>query len=614
MENNTAALKDELQSSAEPMVEKDIEKDIEKEENRNQPNDYSNLKLQDIVDLLKTLVEQEDHSELYDKAEGLKSAFYKTLHREKLQMGKEKADGEDKAEGEEPVGESNPFADIEREFKALFTRYKSSLAETRRQQEAEREANYSKKQQIIDQLKELIEKTEDINKTIPEFRELQNSWKQIGSVPQDKAKDLWETYQHYTEKFYDYIKINNEFRDLDFKKNLEAKTALCEKAEKLDKESNVLTAFREINKLHEEWKEIGPVAKEYRESIWARFKEASTAINKKHQQYFEMQKEAERVNLAAKTTLCEKAEEIAATPINSAGELNALSKRMEELHAEWKKIGYASKKENQKIFDRFSTASKAFFTAKKSFYAELKSTMAENVKRKYELCEKAEALMNSSEWKKASEALILLQKNWKESGPAPRKSSDALWNRFRTACDCFFERKSKHFEEENKKQEENLRLKKEILAEIKEFEVTGDRDENIAAMRSFQNRWKAVGFVPNNEREKVQREYNGLMDEKFRDIRSVESDKKMKRFKRSVSDMKGSSKGETSLRYERDRLLQKYRKIEQDIATLENNMGFFTKSKNAETYIKDIERKIEIAKKELDTIEDKIKIIDQQFE
>lgn len=610
MENNNAALNDELQCSAEPIVEKDIEK----EENKNQANDYSNLKLQDIVNLLKSLVEQDDHSELYSKAEGLKSAFYKTLHREKLQISKENSDGENKTEGEEQEGVSNPFADVEREFKSLFIAYKSSLAETRRIQEAEREANLSKKQQIIDELKELIEKTEDINKTIPEFRELQSRWKQIGSVPQDKAKDLWETYQHYTEKFYDYIKINNEFRDLDFRKNLEAKTALCEKAEQLDNESNVLTAFREINKLHEEWKEIGPVAKEYRVSIWARFKEASTVINKKHQQYFELQKEEERANLAAKTSLCEKAEEIAATTISSAGELNALSKRMDELHAEWKKIGYASKKENQKIFERFSTASRAFFMAKKSFYSELKSAMAENVKKKYELCEKAEALMNSNEWKKASDALILLQKNWKESGPAPRKSSDALWNRFRIACDCFFERKSKHFEEENKRQEENLRLKKELIEEIRSFEITGDRDENVAAMKSFQNRWKAIGFVPNSAREEVQKEYTSLMDEKFRNIRSIESDKKIKRFKRSVSDMKNSSKGEMSLRHERDRLLQKYRKIEQDIATLENNMGFFAKSKNAESYIKDIERNIEIARKELDTIEDKIKIIDQQFE
>ena len=613
MENNAAALNEELQRSDEQMVEKNVEVgSVGEDENRS--TDYSNFQLQEIVDLLQKLLEQENRTELYSKAESLKSAFYKVLHREKLQITNEIAGEEKKEQEPDDAVKVNPFAEIEREFKSLFYKYKNCLAETRREQEVEREANYKNKLQIVEDLKALIDKTEDINKTIPEFRELQNRWKQIGAVPPERSKDLWETYQHYIEKFYDYIKINNEFRDLDFKKNLEAKTALCEKAEQLDNEPNVIVAFRSIHKLHEEWKEIGPVAKEFREPIWERFKAISTVINKKYQSYFETQKEAEKTNFAAKTLLCEKAEEIASVAIGSLSELNGLSQKMDELRGEWRKTGYASKKDNQKLYERFSEALKRFYLAKKTFYSNLRSSMAENLRKKYELCEKAEALMNSTEWKKTTDSLILLQKNWKEVGPVSKKQSDALWNRFRTACDTFFERRNKHFEEEDVKQQENLKVKREILAEIEAFVIKDNKEENIAAVRSFQSRWAAVGFVPNKVKEKIQKEYNRLMDEKFSGIRSVESEKMMNRFKRTVTDLKNSSKGEGGLRHERERLLQRYRKTEQDIATLENNMGFFAKSKNAEAFIRDIERKIEILRRELDLIEDKIKIIDQQFE
>ena len=599
MENNTAALNEELQCSAEQMTEK---------------NDYSSLNLQDIVALLEKLVEQEDHTELCKKAEGLKSVFYRTLHRDKLQLFNKQQD-EDVLEddAETTTEEFNSFTELENRFKSAFQKYKDLMAITRREQEAEREENYSKKQQIIEELKALIEKTEDINKTIPEFRELQNRWKQIGAVPQEKIKDMWETYQLYTERFYDYIKLNNEFRDLDFKKNLEAKMALCDKAELLDKEPNIITAFKELHKLHDEWKEIGPVAKEYRDSIWERFKALSTVINKKHQSYFDNLRAEQNANFVAKNALCEKAEDLVEMAVNNPAEFASLSEKMDELHSEWKKTGFAAKKDNQKLYDRFCEACNKFYSAKRAYYNSVKRAMAENLKLKFELCDEAEALMNSEDWKKAADKIILLQKRWKEIGPTTRRRSDDVWKRFRKACDTFFERRDKHYEAERTKYEENIRLKRELLAEVQNFEIKDDKTENFSAMRAFKERWNSIGFIPYKEREKLQREYDKLADAKFNDIRSAESNKSIKRFKKTTADIKGSGKNR-SLWYERERLVAKYRKIEQDIALLENNMGFFAKSKNAETYIKDIERKIDISRKELETIEEKIKIIEQQFE
>ena len=599
MENNTAALNEELQCSAEQMTEK---------------NDYSSLNLQDIVALLEKLVEQEDHTELCKKAEGLKSVFYRTLHRDKLQLFNKQQD-EDVLEddAETTTEEFNSFTELENRFKSAFQKYKDLMAITRREQEAEREENYSKKQQIIEELKALIEKTEDINKTIPEFRELQNRWKQIGAIPQEKIKDMWETYQLYTERFYDYIKLNNEFRDLDFKKNLEAKMALCDKAELLDKEPNIITAFKELHKLHDEWKEIGPVAKEYRDSIWERFKALSTVINKKHQSYFDNLRAEQNANFVAKNALCEKAEDLVEMAVNNPAEFASLSEKMDELHSEWKKTGFAAKKDNQKLYDRFCEACNKFYSAKRAYYNSVKRAMAENLKLKFELCDEAEALMNSEDWKKAADKIILLQKRWKEIGPTTRRRSDDVWKRFRKACDTFFERRDKHYEAERTKYEENIRLKRELLAEVQNFEIKDDKTENFSAMRAFKERWNSIGFIPYKEREKLQREYDKLADAQFNDIRSAESNKSIKRFKKTTADIKGSGKNR-SLWYERERLVAKYRKIEQDIALLENNMGFFAKSKNAETYIKDIERKIDISRKELETIEEKIKIIEQQFE
>ena len=552
-----------------------------------------------ILQQLKDLLGSEDTQDMFGKGEPFKAMFYTSLNSEKEGASQEK------------LGE---LAAIEAEFKALYAQYKALGKAQKEDAEKVKEENYAVKVQIVEELKALLEKTEDMNVTFPAFKELQNRWKSVGQVPQAKAKDLLETYQHYVEKFYDYIKISNEFRDMDFKKNLEAKCSLCEKAEELAQHENVVEAFKELQKLHEEWKETGPVAKEFRDQIWERFTNATSAINKRHQQHYEQLKESQKSNLEAKELLCVKAEEIAAANPDSSNGWNDLSKRMDQLQEEWKKIGFASKKDNQKIYDRFRAACDKFYAEKRVYYNDFKNVMQDNLSLKEELCAKAEALMDSENWKEATDQLIALQKQWKQVGPVVRKQSDVVWKRFRAACDHFFDRKMRHEQDELQQFESNLKQKEELIAEIRAYKMKNDRAEDIRAMREFQNRWNAIGFVPFKEKERVQKEYNEAMDVHFADIRSVETEKQLMKFRRMVTEVKNAGKGDRGLKLEREKLVQKYRKVEQDIATLENNMGFFAKSKNADSMLGDVKKKIAAAKDELLKIEEKISIIDSQFE
>ncbi|MBR5855739.1 MAG: DUF349 domain-containing protein [Bacteroidales bacterium] len=592
--------------------------------------DYSQMSMDELVDLFHQMLVRDDQQELYKSAELIKTAFYKILKREKAAAGlyvaplqNSDVNGEagtdavietsEIEESQAAQGPDNPFIEVEKAFKNLYSHYKDSRAEYLLKLEQQKEENLAMKLEIIEKIKELLESTEDVNSTFPAFRELQNQWKAITLVPQNKAKDLWESYQLYVEKFYDYIKINNEFRDLDFKKNLELKTKLCEKAEALESEPNIVVAFKELQKLHEEWKELGPVAKEYRESIWGRFKAITTVINKKHQNFFEGLKEEQKKNLAEKLAICEKAEEIVNSEFSESNDWNVATKKMEELQAKWKNIGFAAKKENQKIYDRFRMACDKFYDAKRLYYANFKNIMEENLAKKIALCEQAEALMHSDDWRKTTDQLINIQKQWKEVGPVARKQSEIVWKRFRAACDFFFENKSKQLGQLAENYEENLAAKLALIEEVKEFKISDSKDENIAAMREFQNRWNEIGFVPIKEKESVQKAWNSAMDAHFADIRSLDSEKKLNKFKKMVTDLKNSGKGTRGLKNEREKLVAKYRKIEQDIATYENNMGFFAKSKSADALISDLQKKIEIAKNEMIQIEEKIKVIDNQF-
>ena len=547
--------------------------------------------LAEIVQLFEALAGDEDRMKKSKDAEALKAAFYKRLHKEKAEAGmtpSEIVESEEDVAVEEPVSD-NPFIEIEKGFKELYNKYKAEKAEYNRQLEKEREENLAVKEAVIADLKNLIEKQEDVNATFPEFREIQDRWRAVGPVPAQSYRNINETYQLYVEQFYDMVKINRELRDLDFKKNLEVKEELCAQAEKLAESENVVDAFKELQKLHEQWKEYGPVAKEFREQIWDRFKAATAVVNKKYQAFFEGIKEQQAENLAKKTVLCEKVEEIAAREVASSNDWNAFSKEIEELQKEWKTIGFASKKDNQKIYDRFRAACDDFYGRKRDFYTDYKDSMNANLEKKVALCEAAEALKTSTDWKKTTDQFISLQKQWKEIGAVPRKKSELLWKRFRAACDEFFAERDKQAKPENDFYG-NLKAKQAIIEEIKAYELKGDASDQ-EAMRQFQARWQEIGFVPFKEKDAVAHAYKEAVSSKF-----------PKEPRRGRGPVK-ASKSPMEI------LIQKYHQLEQDITTYENNIGFFSMSKNSEPLIKQMQERIAQAKAELNDLAAQIRTL-----
>ena len=547
--------------------------------------------LAEIVQLFEALAGDEDRMKKSKDAEALKAAFYKRLHKEKAEAGmtpSEIVESEEDVAVEEPVSD-NPFIEIEKGFKELYNKYKAEKAEYNRQLEKEREDNLAVKEAVIADLKNLIEKQEDVNATFPEFREIQDRWRAVGPVPAQSYRNINETYQLYVEQFYDMVKINRELRDLDFKKNLEVKEELCAQAEKLAESENVVDAFKELQKLHEQWKEYGPVAKEFREQIWDRFKAATAVVNKKYQAFFEGIKEQQAENLAKKTVLCEKVEEIAAREVASSNDWNAFSKEIEELQKEWKTIGFASKKDNQKIYDRFRAACDDFYGRKRDFYTDYKDSMNANLEKKVALCEAAEALKTSTDWKKTTDQFISLQKQWKEIGAVPRKKSELLWKRFRAACDEFFAERDKQAKPENDFYG-NLKAKQAIIEEIKAYELKGDSSDQ-EAMRQFQARWQEIGFVPFKEKDKVAQAYKEAVAAKF-----------------PKEPRRGRGTAKTS-KSPMEILIQKYHQLEQDITTYENNIGFFSMSKNSEPLIKQMQERIAQAKAELNDLAAQIRTL-----
>ena len=580
-------------------------------ENEEPVVNYSAMSLAELAEMFQKLAVSEDRMKRSKEAESIKSAFYKKLLKEKADAGSTTEVHEPGGPDDESVSESedaavevpaqaaedtvseNPFDEIERGFKALYNAYRKEKAEYNRQQEKEREHNLELKEAVIADLKALVEKQEDVNATFPAFREIQNRWRSIGPVPVQSFRNLNDTYQLYVEQFYDMVKINRELRDLDFKKNLEAKEKFCEEAEKLADRENVVDAFKELQKLHEQWKEFGPVAKQYREDIWNRFKAATAVINKKYQAYFEGQKEKYAENLAEKTVLCEKVEAIAEKEIKSSSEWNDCTKEIEDIQKQWKGIGYASKKENQKIYERFRAACDKFFERKREFYAAYKDEMNDNLQKKIALCEAAESLKTSTAWKKTTDQLINLQKQWKEIGAVPRKKSEALWKRFRAACDEFFNERDKQAKPENDYYG-NLKAKKQLLEEINAYVLSENEDANADAAQDFADRWQAIGFVPFKEKDKIAAAYKDAMNAKF-------------------PDMSRRSRGRAP-KSEKERLVQKYLKKEQDIVTYENNIGFFAASKNSEPLIRQMQERIDKAKEELKELEMQIRALDSADE
>ena len=573
-------------------------------ENAEPAVNYSEKTLVELIRLFEELVQNEERMKMSKEAEAIKSAFYKRLQKEKAEAGLVSADAapevEETEEVQAPVEDTvseNPFAEVERGFKDLYNKYKKERAEYNRQLEKEREDNLAAKEAVIADLKALLEKQEDVNATFPEFREIQNRWRAIGPVPAQSYRNINETYQLYVEQFYDMVKINRELRDLDFKKNLEAKEEFCAFAEKLAENPNVVEAFRELQKLHEQWKEFGPVAKEYRDQIWDRFKAATAVINKKYQAFFEGIKEQQAENLVKKTALCEKVEEIAEREVTNSNEWNAFSKEIEDIQKEWKTIGFASKKENQKIYDRFRAACDKFYARKRDFYSEYKDSINTNLERKISLCEAAEALKSSTEWKKATDQFISLQKQWKEIGAVPRKKSEQLWKRFRAACDEFFAERDKHAKPENDFYG-NLKAKQRLIEEIKAYELKND-ESDAAAMQDFQRRWQEIGFVPFKEKDNIAQAYKEALNAKF---------------PHSGRGNNRRSRGGKPALSEKDRLIQKYHQLEQDIVTYENNIGFFSMSKNSAPLVKQMEERIAQSKEELKALADQIRVLTEAEE
>ncbi len=557
---------------------------------------------EELVGLFARMLEEQPVQSIRRDVEALKIAFYR-LRRAEVEAARRRFVEEGGAEED-----FTPAVDgVETQLKELFREYRRRRDEFIANLEAEKERNLKIKLEIIEELKELVNSDETLNHTFTKFRELQQRWKETGIVPQQQVKDLWETYNLHVENFYNFIKINKELRDLDLKKNYEQKVALCEQAEALLLEPSIVEAFHKLQKLHDEWRETGPVANEYKEALWERFKAASSRINKQHQEHFEALKAEQVKNLGLKTELCVATEELAAQPLTTRKEWNRASDRLLEIQKTWKTIGFAPKKDNNRIYERFRTACDRFFEAKRQFYAGVKAEMEHNLQLKLELCEAAESLSGSEEWKKATDELIALQARWKQIGAVARRHSDAVWKRFRAACDKFFERKSAHFASVDGEHEENLRRKLALLDEMEAADVKAGGYEVI---RDFQRRWGEIGFVPIKQKDAVQKRYKAAVDALFSVLRGSERDRSMDRFREKVSTLKAS--GDRRLRSERERLYNKVRQLEQEIALLENNIGFFAKSKNAEALVADVRAKIDRARGEMAAAIEKVKLIDRQ--
>lgn len=571
------------------------------------PAPENNWSKEEILDRLSALVETAAESGR-SEVEACKQAYYKIRRNEVEEARKAFV-----AEGGEENDFRAPEDAAENKLKDLLTAYKEKRAAFVAEEEKKKADNYTAKLALIDRLKALTESQDDFNRLYNEFKEIQQQWKEIRDVPAEHVNELWKNYQVYSEKFYDIIKINNQFRDYDFKKNLELKTALCEAVEKLDNEPDVVSAFHQLQKLHQQWREIGPVAKELREELWARFKAASTVINKKHQAHFEKLKAKEQENLAAKTAICEQIEQIDFSKLNTFKDWEEKNKEVMALQEKWKTIGFAPKKANVRIFERYRSACDVYFGKKSEFYKSIKETMEKNLELKRALCEQAEALKESTEWKETTEKLIALQKEWKTIGSVARKHSDAVWKRFIGACDYFFEQKNKNVHSQKSVELENLAAKKALIAKINGIDESLDNEEALEQLREYMNEWNGIGFVPFKEKDKVYKQYHEAVDAQYDRLKVDRSERKMQSFRTSLADRSDRSKNKVY--GERERLMRQYDRMKNELNTYENNIGFLSvTSKGGDGLLKEMNRKIDKLKEDMLLIVKKIDAIDETLE
>ena len=594
----------ELNDTNRPLTETPVENTpsvsvppIEETENVTLP---SKLTKEEVIQRLKEIDEDACNADKQE-IDALKQNFYK-LHKAEQEAAR-KAFIEGGGKAEEFTSTPDPQ---EAEFKQVMGSIKEKRNTLTAAQEQEKEENLAKKLAILDKMKEFTETPEDTGKRYNEFKQLQQEWNEIKQVPAAKVNELWKSYQLYTEKFYDMLKLNNEFREYDFKKNLEAKLHLCEAAEKLATEPDVVSAFHQLQKLHQEFRSIGPVAKELRENIWARFKAASTTVNRRHQQHFEELKEKEQNNLDQKTVICEIVESMEYDTFKTFADWEDKTQEILALQAKWKTIGYAPQKMNVKIFERFRAACDEFFRRKAAFFKSIKESMAENLEKKKALCEKAESLKDSTDWKETAEILTKLQKEWKTIGPVAKKHSDAVWKRFIGACDYFFEQKNKATSSQRSIESENQAKKEAVISQLKALDEAGTTDEATAdKTRALMKEWNSIGFVPFKEKDRLYKEYHAVVDRLFDKLHLSATEKKLSNFKSGLNK-------EGNLYRDREKLVRTYEGLKNDIQTYENNLGFLnSSSKKGNSLVSEINRKIERLKADMELVQKKIAAIDE---
>ena len=539
--------------------------------------------------------------------DGLKQSFYKLHNAEQDAARKLFIENGGAAENFVPQTDS-----VEEEFKNIMSVIKEKRSALTAELEKQKEMNLQVKLSIIEELKELVESPDDANKSYTEFKKLQQQWNEVKLVPQAKVNELWKNYQLYVEKFYDLLKLNNEFREYDFKKNLEIKTHLCEAAEKLADEADVVSAFHQLQKLHQEFRDTGPVAKELRDEIWARFKAASTTVNRRHQQHFEALKEVEQHNLDQKTVICEIIEAIDYKELTNFASWESKTQEVIALQNKWKTIGFAPQKMNVKIFERFRKACDEFFRKKGEFFKSLKEGMNENLEKKRALCEKAESLKDSTDWKATADELTKLQKEWKTIGPVAKKYSDAVWKRFISACDYFFEQKNKATSSQRSVEQENLEKKKAIIEKLNAIDDQMDTEGATQLVRDLMKEWNGVGHVPFKEKDRIYKQYHSQIDKLFERFNISASNKKLSNFKSTISSIQEGSP--QALYREREKLVRAFDNMKNELQTYENNLGFLTtSSKKGNSLLTEINRKVEKLKADIELVKEKIKVVDENI-
>ena len=539
--------------------------------------------------------------------DGLKQSFYKLHNAEQDAARKLFIENGGAAENFVPQTDC-----VEEEFKNIMSVIKEKRSALTAELEKQKEMNLQVKLSIIEELKELVESPDDANKSYTEFKKLQQQWNEVKLVPQAKVNELWKNYQLYVEKFYDLLKLNNEFREYDFKKNLEIKTHLCEAAEKLADEADVVSAFHQLQKLHQEFRDTGPVAKELRDEIWARFKAASTTVNRRHQQHFEALKEVEQHNLDQKTVICEIIEAIDYKELTNFASWESKTQEVIALQNKWKTIGFAPQKMNVKIFERFRKACDEFFRKKGEFFKSLKEGMNENLEKKRALCEKAESLKDSTDWKATADELTKLQKEWKTIGPVAKKYSDAVWKRFISACDYFFEQKNKATSSQRSVEQENLEKKKAIIEKLNAIDDQMDTEEATQLVRDLMKEWNGIGHVPFKEKDRIYKQYHSQVDKLFEHFNISVSNKKLSNFKSTISSIQEGSP--QALYREREKLVRAFDNMKNELQTYENNLGFLTtSSKKGNSLLTEINRKVEKLKADIELVKEKIKVVDENI-